>query len=102
MGAATALALATVEAARALRLPDVGELRPGAHADVIRVDLESPSFTPLRAETLLTQLVFAGAAGHVRDVWVAGQQVVVDGQMRTVDVEQIRGECSRRAQRIAS
>ncbi|MEO0762478.1 MAG: hypothetical protein AAFZ09_11820, partial [Pseudomonadota bacterium] len=28
-----------------------------AQADVIRLDLDDPAFTPLRAETLLTQLV---------------------------------------------
>jgi 5-methylthioadenosine/S-adenosylhomocysteine deaminase len=99
MGAAQALALATSEAALALALPDVGQLRPGAWADLIRLDLDVPAFTPLRPDTVLTQLVFAGSARYVTDVWVAGRPVVADRQLQTVDVAALMArarECCRR------
>lgn len=100
MDAATALDLATRRAALAVGLDDVGELRPGALADVIRLDLDDPAFTPLRPETLLTQLVFAGAARHVTDVWVGGRQVVVDGAVTTLDVAPVRADAQERADRL--
>ncbi|MEM9615152.1 MAG: amidohydrolase [Actinomycetota bacterium] len=102
MDAVTALELATRRAAAAIGLDDVGELRAGARADVIRLDLDNPSFTPLRPDTLLTQLVFAGAARMVTDVWVGGRQVVADRAITTVDVEPVRADCQVRADRLRS
>ncbi|MEM8923592.1 MAG: amidohydrolase [Actinomycetota bacterium] len=101
MGAVTALDLATRQAANAVGLSDVGELRVGAQADVIRLDLDHPSFTPLVADRLLTQLVFAGSARHVTDVWVAGHRVVREGAITTVDAAEVRRETQERADRIA-
>jgi 5-methylthioadenosine/S-adenosylhomocysteine deaminase len=99
MGATTALDLATRGAARAIGLDDVGELRPGAWADVIRVDLDHPSFTP-RLD-LISRLVFAGSSRYVTDVWVAGRPVVASGEVLTVDVERAMAEVDRRARRLA-
>lgn len=101
MTATTALDLATRAAARAVALDDVGSLTPGAWADVIRVDLDNPTFTPLDPEAILTQLVFAGGSRHVTDVWVAGEHVVADRSITTVDVGEISAECRARAVRIA-
>jgi 5-methylthioadenosine/S-adenosylhomocysteine deaminase len=100
MGAAQALALATSAAGRALALPDVGHLTPGAWADVIRLDLDVPAFAPLRPETLLTQLVFAGSSRFVTDVWVAGRQLVAQGQLRTVDLEVLLARVGESARRL--
>jgi 5-methylthioadenosine/S-adenosylhomocysteine deaminase len=97
MSATVALDLATRRAATALHLDDVGELRAGAWADLIRLDLDVPAFTPHRLETLITQLVFAGAARYVTDVWVAGKRVVADRAIATVDVAKLMAECDRRA-----
>ncbi|MEL7157439.1 MAG: amidohydrolase, partial [Actinomycetota bacterium] len=100
MTTATALDLATRQSARSIHLDDVGELRPGAQADIIRLDLDTPAFTPLRPETMLTQLVFAGSARMVTDVWVAGRQVVAGGEVTLVDRGRIMEECQRRADRL--
>ncbi|MEM9561024.1 MAG: amidohydrolase [Actinomycetota bacterium] len=99
MDATTALDLATRSGARAIGLDDVGELRPGAWADIVRVDLDQPAFTP-RLD-LLTLLVFAGSSRHVTDVWVAGRPVVVDGEVTTVDVDRARHEVEQRGRRLA-
>ena len=99
MDAATALDLATRSGARALGLDDVGELRPGAWADVIRIDLDQPAFTP--GLDLLPLLVFAGGSRHVTDVWVAGHPVVVDGRVTTVDVAEATAEVDRRGRALA-
>ena len=99
MSAATALDLATRASARALGLDDVGELRPGARADVIRVDVDQPAFTP--GLDLLGHLVFAGSSRYVTDVWVEGRQVVEASTVTTVDVERAVGEVERRGRRLA-
>ncbi len=100
MDAADALDLATRSGARAVGLDDVGELRPGAWADIVRIDLDQPVFTP--GLDLLTLLVFAGSSRHVTDVWVAGRPVVVDREVTTVDVDRARAEVDRRGRRLAA
>ncbi|MEM7339673.1 MAG: amidohydrolase [Actinomycetota bacterium] len=100
--AALAFELATRRAAAAIGLDDVGELRVGAWADVIAVDLDHPRMTPRRDDTLLTQLVFAGAPELVRHVWVAGERVVRDGAMVDLDVDEVRSDAQQRALRLSS
>jgi cytosine/adenosine deaminase-related metal-dependent hydrolase len=58
---------------------DLGRLQVGCVADVIRLDDEPR--TPLHADNVFGHLVFAWQARHVRDVWVAGRHVVVDGAL---------------------
>jgi len=93
----TALDLATRGGAAALGMPDLGELSPGFWADVIRLDLDQPAFKPGLADDLLGHVVWAAGADHVTDVWVAGQQVVADGETTTIDRQEAQREVSRRA-----
>lgn len=86
MSPTTALDLATESAARAIGVDHVGRLGPGWWADMIRVDLDQPAFTPGLETDLMTSLVFAGSAAFVTDVWVAGRQVVADGECTTIDL----------------
>ncbi|MGF1597555.1 MAG: amidohydrolase family protein [Acidimicrobiales bacterium] len=95
-----AFLLATSDAARAVGLDDVGWLGPGAWADLVRLDLDVPAFTPLRPDDLVTQLVFSGGARYVTDVWVAGRPVVVHREIVTVDVEALMADCQVRAARL--
>jgi len=101
--AGQALALATRGGAAALGLPDVGVLEPGRFADLVRVSLDDPGFVPLLEDRdLLAHLVFAAPRECVRDVWVAGQQVVADGRCTTVDLAEARSRVQRAAARVAS
>lgn len=97
MSSAQALSLATRGAGVAIGLPDVGELRPGAWADIIRIELDHPSFAPGLPDELFTTLVWAGSPEHVTDVWVAGKQVVADGEVTTIDRRHAQHEVTRRA-----
>ncbi len=99
MPAATALSLATRASAAAIGLSDVGHLAVGAQADVIRIDLDNPVFEP--GEDLLTHLVFAGSSRYVTDVWVAGDRVVRDRRLQTVDRERVLTEMAARGRRLA-
>ncbi len=100
MDAATALSLATTGSADAIGLPDAGRLAPGAHADVIRIDLDQPAFQP--CEDLLTHLVFAASSRYVTDVWVAGERVVREGRIQTVDRDEVLTEMRRRGRRLGA
>ncbi|MCA9571302.1 MAG: formimidoylglutamate deiminase, partial [Myxococcales bacterium] len=66
----------TEEGGRALGLP-VGRIEAGAPADLVLVDLDrtgAVGVPPLEA------VVFGGSPEWVRDVWVAGEQVIRDGR----------------------
>ena len=100
LSARTVFAMATSDAADAIGRPDLGRLTPGARADMIRVDIDGPSFDPvLDDEQLLERFVWAGTPAVVRDVWVGGRQVVSDGECVTVDAVSARRmalACARR------
>ncbi|QSO53481.1 amidohydrolase [Alicyclobacillus curvatus] len=84
-----ALAMATVDGARALfRTPGAGTLSVGSVADIVLVNLESPRFLP--TYDLVSNVVYSASAEDVTDVFVAGQEVVRKGDPVTLDTEQIR------------
>jgi 5-methylthioadenosine/S-adenosylhomocysteine deaminase len=81
----TALALATIEGARAVGLDhEIGSLEVGKRADVIVVDATTPAWTP-RADDPALALVWTSDGRAVRDVVVSGRVVVADGRCVTVD-----------------
>ncbi|OLT17672.1 ethylammeline chlorohydrolase [Pseudonocardia sp. CNS-139] len=84
--AAELLLMATRDGAHAIGRDDIGALEPGRWADVVHVDLTDPAFAaPEDDAQLLSNLVWAGGARLVRDVWVAGEQVLADGEPTRVD-----------------
>ncbi len=98
--AVTALDMATRTAGEALGI-EVGELRAGAWADVIRIDLDRPVFAPGRVEDLVSHLVYQGSGGNVTDVWVAGEQVIAAGKSTRVDQAEAMAEVRARGHRLA-
>ncbi len=78
------LAIATCGGAAALGLDDdVGTLEAGKWADVCCVDLGGPATQPLGDP--VKQLVFCGGRDGVTDVWIAGRQLVSNGEMTRLD-----------------
>jgi 5-methylthioadenosine/S-adenosylhomocysteine deaminase len=79
-----ALEMATVDAARALRWDhEIGSLEPGKAADVVVVDAENTRLTP--AYHPVGTLVRYAVGTDVESVVVAGQVVVEDKRVLTVD-----------------
>ncbi len=98
----TALDLATRQGAKAIFMDDVGELRPGAWADIIRLDIDHPEFVVGRDEEIVANLVWAGSSRRVTDVWIAGQQVVEAGECLTADRHAAQDEVRTRARALAT
>jgi len=83
-----ALRMATINGARALGLGAVtGSIEKGKAADLVAVDLSRTATTPTYHP--VSQLVYAAARDQVSDVWVAGRQLVRDGQLTSLDEDAI-------------
>ncbi|TWF77559.1 5-methylthioadenosine/S-adenosylhomocysteine deaminase [Pseudonocardia hierapolitana] len=84
--AAELLLMSTRDGAAAIGRADIGALEAGRWADLVHVDLDDPAFVaPEDDPQLLSNLVWAGGSRLVRDVWVAGEQVLADGEPTRVD-----------------
>lgn len=79
-----ALELMTRGGAAALHMEDrIGSLEPGKLADLIVIDAQRLSLAP--SQTLVSNLVYSNDPWAVRDVFVGGEQVVLDGEHRSLD-----------------
>ncbi|MDT7579938.1 MAG: 5-methylthioadenosine/S-adenosylhomocysteine deaminase [Pseudonocardiales bacterium] len=94
------LLMATREGAAAIGREDLGALEPGRWADLVHVDLADPAFVdPADDGQLVSNLIWAAGARLVRDVWVAGEQELADGEPtrvdRTTTTRELRGVAAR-------
>lgn len=86
--AKTALAMATINGARALGLAEhIGSIANGKLADMICVDLSDPSQQPILDP--ISQLAYSVAREQVSDVWVAGEHLLVDRQLLRMDLAEV-------------
>ena len=82
------LGMATINGARALGLDhDIGSLVPGKSADLVAVDLGSPDTLPVYHP--VSQLIYASGRDKVSNVWIAGRQIVKDGVLTTLSLDEI-------------
>lgn len=101
MPAERILRLATIDGARALGISDsVGSLEVGKQADLCVLELDdSPSTTP--GGNLFSQIVYSADSSQVRDVFVAGEPVVRNGDLLGTDLPPLLDEARRAATEIA-
>ncbi|MDX2457174.1 MAG: TRZ/ATZ family hydrolase [Gammaproteobacteria bacterium] len=79
-----ALRMATINGARALGISeDTGSLKKGKWADVTAVCLDTIETQPLYDP--VSQLVYACGREQVTDVWVAGQHLLKERRLTTLD-----------------
>jgi 5-methylthioadenosine/S-adenosylhomocysteine deaminase len=82
--AADALAMATINGARALGIDHIcGSLRIGKAADIVAVKMDDPETQPLYHA--ISQLVYATGRDKVSDVWVAGRHLLKERRLTTLD-----------------
>ena len=102
--ARAALAMATIGGARALHLGEiVGSIEVGKRADLAVVDVNKLHITPkfeLSSDNIYSQLVYTAKSADVRHVLVDGRWLMRDGELLTLDVEEVVAEAQRLGQRI--
>ncbi len=99
-----ALALATIDGARALHVDEfIGSLEPGKRADLVVVDRRRVHTTPKferNADALYAQLVYATKAGDVRDVMCQGRWLMRKRRLLTLDEQALMTEAAGIARKI--
>ncbi|WP_439105906.1 TRZ/ATZ family hydrolase [Congregibacter sp.] len=101
MPAHRALHMATLGGARALGLEqDIGSITPGKQADLIAVDLSAPATQPLYNP--LSQIVYACTGGEVTHSWVAGEALLQDRKLLTIDLDETLSRAKHWGQKISS
>ncbi|MDH3560033.1 MAG: TRZ/ATZ family hydrolase [Gammaproteobacteria bacterium] len=97
----TALRMATLNGARALGLAEeTGSLTTGKWADITAVRLDTIESQPLYDP--VSQLVYACGREQVTDVWVAGQHLLKERQLTTLDDSEILDRACHWQSRISS
>lgn len=100
VGADQALAMATINGARALGLAEhTGSIEPGKWADLCCVGLQQPATWPVYDP--VAQLVYSAGRDQVADVWIAGRRMVADGHLARLDESAIINRASEWRDRIA-
>ena len=99
--AAQALRMATLNGAKALGLEqEIGSLQVGKAADITAVDLGQLQTQPVYHP--ISQLVYAAGREHVTDVWVAGRHLLKQGQLTSLDEDEILAKAGNWREKIAS
>lgn len=92
--ATEALRIATINGAKALLMDqDIGSLEVGKQADFIVVDTTQVYYQP--SHDPISHVVYAGSGRDVKDVFVAGVQLVKNGHCLTLDEEYIKEQANR-------
>ncbi len=101
LGAPDALAMATIDGARALGLEEnIGSVEPGKLADLACVDLSALNSQPVY--NVVSQLVYAARADQVTDVWVGGKHVLDNGRFAHIDTDDLQARANEWRQRIGA
>ncbi len=87
----TGVEMATINGAKAALMADrIGSIEVGKEADVVLFDTKRPEWQPLINP--VANLVYSATGDSVRDVFVAGEQVVADGTLTKIDESKLYEE----------
>ena len=99
------LRMATIEGARAIGLDhEIGSLAAGKQADLILVDLTAPNLSPVLSapvRNIVPNLVYAARGSEVVTSIVAGQVIMRDRAVLTVDEGAVRDQAQACAEALA-
>ncbi|WP_035178120.1 amidohydrolase family protein [Alkalihalobacterium bogoriense] len=101
-----AVRLATIEAAKAIGLDhEIGSLREGKKADLLIIDLQEPSMSPvitLPIRNIVPNLVYSAKGNEVESVMVDGKFIYYKKKLLTVDEKEVVTTAQEAANRISS
>lgn len=99
VSAVKVLQMATLGGARALGIDRItGSLLPGKEADIAAVDLGQVETLPLYDP--VSQIVYASSRNQVTDVWVAGNRVLKNRELLTINEEQVKHDAMEWQQKL--
>ena len=91
VGAGDVLEMATVNGAKAIgREGELGEIREGALADLILINLNEPQFIP--QNNIISGLVYSAKGSEVDTVLVDGKILMENRKLATIDEDKVYGE----------
>ncbi len=97
VSATETLAMATRNGAVALGLP-TGSIEVGKKADLVLLDLDAPSLTPLNNP--VAALAYSANGSEVTDVIIDGREVLRNRELLTIDEARVRHEIARICTRL--
>ncbi|MFE8072048.1 TRZ/ATZ family hydrolase [Marinobacteraceae bacterium S3BR75-40.1] len=101
VGAHQALAMATIQGARAMgREADLGSLEAGKCADMVAIDLSEAWTQPVYDP--VSHLVYSSVSRQVSDSWIDGEAHVRDGELLRIDLHGLRERIEGWARKIAA
>lgn len=105
LDAMSALAMATIDGAKALGLDhEVGSIEVGKKADLIVLRLDDlhhqPSLEPELPGDIAGKIVYSAVASDVRHVLVDGRHLVRDGALVHIDTDAVSADARREAVRL--
>ncbi len=83
---------------RALGLPNYGKIVPGAPADLVLIDTETPSMFP--GNNLFADILYSMDGRNIHSVIVNGRMVVEDGKLLTADYRGLLTEAKKISARL--
>ena len=97
--AAEVLKMATMNGAKAIGFEgELGEIREGALADLILVNLNEPQFIP--ANNIISGLVYSSTGAEVDTVLVDGRVLMENRKLTTIDEQEVFAEVRKLADRL--
>ena len=101
LSAETVLRMATYNGAKALGLEnEIGSLEIGKSADIIAIDLNMPETQPVYNP--ISQIVYAASRDQVSHMWVAGNNIMQNRKILTIDEKTIIDNSQAWADKILS
>jgi 5-methylthioadenosine/S-adenosylhomocysteine deaminase len=98
---ADALRMGTLDGAKALGLADsIGSMECGKQADLACIDVTSLNSQPVY--DVLSTLIFASNASQVSDVWIAGKHQLENGDLKSIDTDDLSERSREWRDRIAA
>ncbi len=83
---------------RALGLPNYGKIVPGAPADLVLIDTETPSMFP--GNNLYADILYSLDGRNIHSVIVSGRMLVEDGKLLTADYRGLLNEAKKISARL--
>ena len=94
-----ALRMATINGAKALGLDKIiGSLQLGKSADIVAVNMGTLETQPLY--NVISQLVYSSSRNQITNVWVAGQPLLKNSVLMTIDEQKVLSKARQWRQKI--